>query len=507
MTTFTGTSAIALTWTPEGLCRGVLVERVRDRCRVVRWWEAQKAGDRSLAETLAEGIRVLGPSSATVVVAGADDAASGCLDLDMPALKREELRSALAFEVRRNAPISDEKLMWAYRVLPQRAGSRLLVRLYYLRQTAWEQWLNHLGAFSHGLDVAIPPVAALDPVLAGVPVRLGPAAGQVLVPTAAGGREAGVATAAGAPAAVFGQGDTPLAVPCLDAGGLSELPASQQAGFASALILAMYGLSRSLPADRATGLPLPYELHPRRNRSARLLAMVLVVYAAVVGLYGLGRLYADQRQQFQAVHRERLAVEAQADEAGKRLRADEAKAIEQLRQETADLVQPRPSLAASLAEITRRVGHTGWCTSFRWSEGAVSVQLRESQELEDLERVLEQSPLLGDVRQESKKVQAGVTDRKVEMNARYDIGNEQSAPPPVPPAPEKDADESQTDDEGTEGAPPPSGGPSRPPALPGGGPHTPPAATESPPADAALPGPGPGAGVVTPPPPPPPPGE
>jgi Tfp pilus assembly protein PilN len=435
MTTFTGTSAVALTWTPAGWCRGLRVERVRDRCRVVQWWEVQKGPDRSIAETLVDGLRTLDPAGTSVVVAGGDDSACGCLDLEMPALRPEELRNALAFELRRCAPVPDERLTWAYRVLPGASGPRLRVRLYYVRQMVWEHWLDDVSGLTHGLDMLLPPAAALDPVLAGVPVCLGSADLRSLyVPCQDGRREAVPAPEPAAAEGVFGSGLAPLTAACVDPGELSGQPAERQADFAAALVLAMYGISASFQADRRTGFELPHDLRPRRHRQSRLIAVALAIYTVVVGLYGAARLYADRRQQYAAVHEERLRIEAQVVETRTRLQADEAKLIEQLRVEITELVQPRPSLAAVLAEITRRVGHGGWCTSFRWSEGAVSLQLRESQEIEDLERTLESSPLLGDVRQESKKVQAGVTERKVEMNARYDLGSEQSAPPPAPPA-------------------------------------------------------------------------
>lgn len=437
MTTFTGTVAIALTWTPAGWCRGLRVERVRDRCRVVQWWEAQKGADRSTAETLAEGLRTLDPAGTAVVVAGGDDSACGCFDLDMPALRPEELRSALTFEVRRCAPVPDEKLTWAYRVLPGAAGPRLRVRLYYVRQTIWEHWLDDVSALAHGLDMLIPPAAALDPVLAGASVCLGSVDSRFLFVPCQDGRREAVPAPEAAAVGTFGAGPTPLTAACVDPGELSGLAAERQAEFAAALVLAMYGISAPFQADRRTGFELPYDLRPRRHRQSRLIAAALAVYIVVVALYGAARQYADRSQQYAAVHEERLRVESQVLDTRKRLQADEAKLIEQLRLEITDLAQPRPSLAAVLAEITRRVGHSGWCTSFRWSEGAVSLQLRENQEIEDLERTLESSPLLGDVRLESKKVQGGVTERKVEMNARYDIGNEQSAPPPAPPSTEE----------------------------------------------------------------------
>lgn len=448
MTTFTGTSAIGLTWNAAGTCRGVLLERVRDRCRVIRWWEASKSAEHSIAETLTDGLRLLAPGSATVVVAGGDGLCSSFTDLEMPALRPDELRSALTFELRRCAPVPDEKLVWAYRLLPARSGPRLRVRVYYLRQTVWERWLSDLSGLTHSLDMAVPPAAALDPVLSEVPVAFGGDGSErfLFVPREHGGRDVQAFPESVAPPAAFGCGPAPLDLPVLQPGELAALPAPRQAAFGGAVILALYGLSHTFHADRKTGFELPYELRSRRHRQSRLLAASLAAYVGVVGLYGVGRLYADRLQQYESVHRERLSVEAQIADASGLLNEEETKLSEQLRKEMADLSHPRPSMAAALAEITRRVGRTGWCTSFRWNEGSIGIQLRESQEIEDLERTLEQSPLLGDVRQESKKVQAGVIDRKVEMSARYDIGDEQSAPPPSTTPPQAAADDLESED-------------------------------------------------------------
>jgi len=516
MTTFTGTSSIAVTWTASGQCRGVYLERVRDRCRLVRFWEGHKSADRSVAETLAEGLRSLRPGGNTVVVAGGDDLASGFIDLEMPALRPAELRSALTFELRRCAPVPDEKLVWAHRVLPGKSGPRQRVRVYYVRQTVWERWMGDVSGLTHGLDMVIPPAAALDPVLSGVPVVMGgDDATRFLFACAEDGRrDVQVLPESGEVAGAFGSGATPLNTPTLIPGELAGLPAGKQASFGAAVILAMYGLSHCLHGDRRTGFELPYEVRSRRHRQSRLLALALAVYIAVVGLYGAARLYADRQHQYESIHGERVRLEAQIEEASKRLDQNEAKLIEQLRKEVADLSQPRPSLAAAMAEITRRVGRSGWCTSFRWNEGAIGIQLRETQEIEDLERTLEQSPLLGDVRQESKIVQAGVIDRKVEMNARYDIGEERSAPPPaqLSPKDEEAGAEEVDDSEGAEDAEAveqtgaagaeqnaaPRLRPPRPPGVPGRGAvrGAAPAATPAAPA--------PGTGTIPPPPPPPP---
>ena len=235
MTTFTGTSAIALTWGTAGACRGVFVERVRDRCRVVRSWEGATSAERSLAEVLAEGLRALAPTSSTVVVAGSVDFGSGFVDVEMPVLRPDELRSALVFELRRCAPIPEEKLVWGYRVLPGGSGPRRVVRVYYLRQAVWERCLSDLSGLVHSLDLVVPPAAALDPVLARTPVALpGPGGESFLYLPGEGGRRQvqPLPSPAVAPQALFGLGAAPLEAAVLVPGPLGEKPVERQAEFA-----------------------------------------------------------------------------------------------------------------------------------------------------------------------------------------------------------------------------------------------------------------------------------
>ncbi|MBN2452532.1 MAG: hypothetical protein JXR77_19260, partial [Lentisphaeria bacterium] len=265
--------------------------------------------------------------------------------------------------------------------------------------------------------------------------------GFLFAPRVGGCREAAPLDpgAAGPPA--FGAGEGPLASPWLQPGPLQELPAGRQRGFVSCAVLAMYGLSRTLVADRRTGFELPYELSPRRHRLSRILAAALLIYACAVAVFGGIRVYRERLGRFEGLRRQRLAAEERIDRLSKRLDGDEGRVMQELRTEFSELSRPRPSMTAALVEITRRVGLGGWCTAFRWRDGSISIQLREQQELEELERLLETSPLLGDVRQEYKKVQGGVIDRKVEMNARYDLENEQSEPPPPRERPPEEADE------------------------------------------------------------------
>lgn len=430
MPTFTGTSALALTWTADGHCRGLRLSRRGSTCQVVAHWQSEADPNRSVADTLAEGLRELGAAESTVVVAGAEEISSGAIDLDMPELRAAELKNALAFELRRNAPVPDDKLAWAYRVLGKTKKGRQHVRLYYLRQSMWETWLDHVSGLTHGLDMVIPPAAALDPVLAERPVALGSEEDRfVFVPTSPERREAVPGQDEHAED-LFGGGERPLQAEYFEPGPLGQLSAARQRAYTACAVLGMYALTHTFAADRATGLELPYELRPRRNRISRLLAVALLIYTAAIAGFGGLRLYQSRRAEFDSLRVQRSELEKDIERLNGRLKGDEREFLEEVRGEIAAFSEAGPTMAMALADITRRVGHSGWCTAFRWRERSISLQLRETEELDGLEVALEFSPVLGDVRQESKRVRGGIIDRKVEMNARFDFEDEQSRPPP-----------------------------------------------------------------------------
>ncbi|MDX9980593.1 MAG: hypothetical protein RBU25_11265 [Lentisphaeria bacterium] len=438
MTKLSRISCIALTWNTAGECRGVLVRGRGERLAVQAHWQARADASASLAECLAEGLARLGTGESALVVAGAADAACGIAETTVPPLKTTELRGALGFELARACPLPPDRIVWGYRLLPAEKGKRVPARLFFLRQTAWEHWLESVGDLK--IDALVPPQAALDPVLAELDLVLAAANGErfLFTRTGKGGR---AVRPADATTPAFGNGPQPLAWDRLVPGPLANLPADQQATYAPALVLAAYGTTRGLVDDRATGFPVPYNLQPRRNQLNRFLATALVVLLVSLAATAIWReiaarstllaeLRAEQARLQQGIDQRTASAGSVTEEATVAL----AKELEEAR---TDL--DRPSLAAVLVELTETLGPNSWSHKFDWVDGAVTIDIEETDEDVDLVRNLEFSPVIGDVLEENKSRIVGKVNRQLKMNARWDMESERpgkpedkGSPAPVP---------------------------------------------------------------------------
>jgi hypothetical protein len=443
MTKFSRISCVALTWDSMGECRGVLVRGRGDRLLVRSRWQQKASSANSVAECLRDGMEQLRANDSVLVVAGAADAACGLAEVEVPALKTNELRGALGFELARNCPLPSERVVWGYRLLAQRSGNRLAARIFYLRQVAWEHWLEAVGGLK--LDALVPPQVALDPVLAERPVSLSLVGGNRFAyrPTSEGGRS--VAPVGPDSGDAFGAGDEPLAWDQLVLGPLQGLSADEQASYAPALLLGAYGVSPALGEDAEGALPVPYNLRPRRNQLNRFLAVALVLLLVSLGLAAVWREYVARKACLDGLRAENARVEREIERAAGGPAADSSAKVataarellaKELTDATAEL--DRPSLAAVLVELTETVGGSTWCTGFTWRDGSVSIELQEDEEDLDLVRNLDLSPVIGDVLEENKRRVGANVLRKLKMNARWDLSNETSETPtrPVKATPE-----------------------------------------------------------------------
>lgn len=399
-----------------------------DRVAVQAHWQAKADASASLAECLAEGLARLGTGENALVVAGAADAACGIAETTVPALKAAETRGALGFELARACPLPPDRIAWGYRLLPAEKGKRTPARLFFLRQTAWEHWLESVGDLK--IDALVPPQAALDPVLAEQDLVLTAGSGErfLFARTGKGGRAvrpAGEATPA------FGNGPRPLAWDRLVPGPLASLPADQQASYAPALVLAAYGTSRCLADDRDTGFPVPYNLQPRRNQLNRFLAAALLVLLVGLATTAIWREVAARSALLVELRAEQTRLQRDIDQRTTAAGSVTEEAIvalaRELKEARTDL--DRPSLAAVLVELTETLGPNSWSHKFDWVGGAVTIDIEETDEDLDLVRNLEFSPVIGDVFQENITRIVGKVNRQLKMNARWDMENERPSKP------------------------------------------------------------------------------
>ncbi len=389
---------IALTWSADGVCRGLRVSRYgQDACEIEAAWQRVigEAGD--VAPLLAEGARTLGADGRMPILLGSDMADFGLVDLDMPKLSSSDLRKALQFELGKHAAVPLEQLVWGYRVLGEH-DKRLEVRLIHVRDEDWRGWVDKASGLSKSVDLLMPAAVALDPVLSGRAVYLAGAPGQAgyLLGPAAGGRMGReVLLTASPPAEAFGAGPAPLAAAELHWRPAVAAEIAQAPGFTAAAVLGMYGVSGALPHDRKSWVAVPDELRPRHYQNSRRMALVLSAYVFLALLAGLvwrasvASRYSARLEQAESRLRSRLADVVASDEVSELTAA--------LRTEAERLPLAEPSLFEALVTLTRRLDREYWVSDFNWNEGKIEVQIRSDRDDLAFLELLREVPMFTDI--------------------------------------------------------------------------------------------------------------
>ena len=399
---------------------------------MVLFWESDPVadGDESLSTRLAEGIRCLAAREETVIIAGGAGTCGGMADIEMPKLAAENLGNAISFQVGKHAPVSTDKLVWGYRVLPGKTtAQQQLVRLVYMREGEWGKWVDHLSGLDHGVDLIIPATAVLDPLLDDRDVFVADPNGTdgfvFPAPANGSGRHAVRSTVAECEGA-FGAGEHPLALPFLELGGLGAMSADDQRGYASAILLALYGLTRAPEADQHTWAPVPYELRPKRNRYSRMLAMSMLLYVIGIACFWLWTEYSAASQYYRRLKAEAREVKAQIS--ALQQRTDSGELIQMLKKEIVTHRLDRPILKDVLLELTDRIDESKWVRTLEWtesrtggtSETKIILKLKADKEDPGIIHRLEDSPFLGDVEPGGSTPDAEGVTLGLNMNARYD---------------------------------------------------------------------------------------
>ena len=399
---FDRTTCIAVTWTDDRQCRGVRMRRGAG-LHVEDTWEGVPADGQPLAACLAAGIRTLqGNDSCTLIVGPA----TGCgfIDLQMPPLPAEEMRNALRIEMTRQLPINPEKLAWGYRRLP---GLENRVRLVYWRETDWQLALAELDSMGTGVDQILPPLAALDPLLAGQPVALpNPPSGEgiLLQPNANGGRD--MAVAFPETGNIVGAAPAPLAIPNVHLPEkVTRMTVSRQQEFVGALLLAAYTLSPHSAHDRKTLFPVPGNLRVPRHRAGRMMAFILALYLLGAFTWTVSQRMIHNGQRLAVLHKETETLKKNLKVMT--LDMEGGKLLDSLDKELGDAAfLARPPFTACLADLSSRIPTEAWVRILTWTDGKISLELTSSQKELEITDLLKASPFFTDIVQERKSVDA-----------------------------------------------------------------------------------------------------
>lgn len=432
---FARTKCAAFTWTAEGHCRGVLLERTSNGCRVSSQWSAESSQKASaIAEALSSGKKAIGVTEGDYCIAGSANGGWGMADVYLPKLKSQETMAALAFELRKRTPVSAEHLTWGYRLLPSTGSGdgKQPCRLFYVKTDIWRRWTEAASGLSH-VDLIVPAPVLLDPLFSGADVVLPGKEPFVYVSTSSG-RDVlpGTLTDAGGAARKLRE---LLPWDGLDIGVLGELPESQQQEYAQAIVLALYGMSRDVSRDVGTLPKVPSELQPRRFQACRYLAACLALFIGICLVVGLTQAVQQRVARLRLIRKDISAVETQIKSLQGRNYVNAKEAAKSLEAEITKYKFDAPGLPEVLIELTGLISPPAWLAgSFDWSMDAggnvvpVSFTIREPMgdtSNMDLSSRLNESEILGDVAEnKSMQTRTGALERKFVLKARYDTEEE-----------------------------------------------------------------------------------
>lgn len=421
MVNFVRTISTAVCWNRQS-CYVVRLQRYRDTFKVLSCWKGEVSKEQSLAELISLGVKNVEASDQEFIVAGGETTGWGSAELQLPALSGAELKSALQFELRKQTPIPADKLRWGYRVLESR-GKGTRVRLFYIKEEEWVRWCSALKGLSH-VDLILPAQLTLDPLFADVDCFFPDETAQSGYSCRHLNGARLIVREATPPDLTPEKAFPPLAN--YQPGALSAMTAAEQMAFIPALLAAAYGLTRNSNLDQATLIPPPDALKAHRYIASKIIAAGLLTFTCITLLLGLARQLQARSAHLRKIDSEIGKVQAemkalQASRGGN----SEKEFVAILEQELRDNVQVMPSFPEALLELTNLIEAPAWASSrMEWNAGQISLQLQSSQRDLELPGKLEESPLLGDVRELSSSYNQGNYLSRYTMNARYDTPEE-----------------------------------------------------------------------------------
>ncbi len=419
MPSFVRTQSIAVTWTTD-TCQAVRLQVSGNACQVEKCWQGILGKDgASLAELLLHAVKAVDGDDGIYIVAGGNGQGWGMADLNMPALKPEEMRAALSFELRKQTPLSSDRLRWGYRLLPKKVGETTQpVRLYYVRNEHWNSWLKAIDGLHH-VDALLPAPVALDPALEegslviqgghGIP-------GSYEYSRTESGRQ--IAPKEDDTALRIAEALPPSACKI---GPIADQPQELQASFAAAIALGIYGLTNCVNTDQQTRIPLPDRFQARRHIAAKITAGVLGVFLLGLMVYSLAGNLSGHAAQIRQIDLQIKKTKAELAELKKQIDPKDNEKTEVIKNELIANIPNRPDFPSVLLAVTKSVPTTHWISdAFEWRDGQVSFKVQGPTKDLELTTRLEDTKFLGDVTERLSSMNNGAYTQRFEATARFD---------------------------------------------------------------------------------------
>ncbi len=383
---------MSFSWDSQGGYYGVLAQRRGERVAIRRTWHEQASDQATISEMLAKGIATLGENRDIPLIVGGNVSRVFFHELVLPAMSPENLARALEFEIAKLTPSRLEDIHWNYRDVGPAEGEQRLIRLLCMPADEWQRWIEGASGLGRGVDVFMPASAALDPILAERQVCLSPEGDDALYllePRDGGGRSVRLVKSPMEVQDAFGLGPRPLACERLTLGELDSASPEQARGFAPAVVLAMYGLSRRFASDRKQTADVPRELRPRRHGMLKAVAAMLVLYLiAALAFMTIRSIHRSNRQIGEWKNYDRqLKAELARYSAG----GDVDARLVELKTALLQAILSRKSVPDALVELTTSLDHRVFARRLSWSDGKLNVYLTAKTDSPDTLLALSQS--------------------------------------------------------------------------------------------------------------------
>lgn len=422
---FARNNSIAVTWTPNS-CHAVRMGVSGKDCTVTQFWHGVlgKNGD-SVAELVLNAIRALQADDSIFIVAGGQGQGWGMADIMAPALKQEDLRNALAFELRKQTPLPLDQLRWGYRILPggDKNDQRKHVRLFFIKNDYWTSWMKAIDGLHH-LDAILPAPVTLDPILTGQNLtimdniayeyRTTPQ-GRLVTPLADGTQ------------VTF---DQAFPMTNFTLGKLSTLSEEEKLAFVPAITLGVYALTESVSTDAKTLIPLPERFVAHRNIALKAIALCLAIYLIGLVVYTTAGNLSAKAAQIRQIDLAIQQTRTELDKLNKLLDPKDQEKAKLIQDELVANAPTGPDFPTALLAITQAVKAPSWVAqSLEWKNGSISFQVQGPQKDLELANRLEASPYLGDVseRMSTYNQDSNNHTQRFELLARFDTPAEAEA--------------------------------------------------------------------------------
>ncbi len=387
-------------------CYGVKVELSSKTLHVKKAKSISLYGsDDAFSEQINNLVNDLAPNDETYVFASQADMAV-VVDIMMPKLNLENLYNALLFEVPKYTPLSEEDIIWGYRVIKE-VGDKLQVRLGIIEASKWEHLLNQFGHIKNGVEQIMPVELALDPFFGDKDFITHQESDlTVNYSLNADGLRHNVIVEGNDETNQFSKNSVDTTPVSATVNSVIE--------FDQAIACAAYGLTCYNRKHRTSWITLPQTIASKKKKSLFLINAILAVVCVALLLFSGYNWFAQNSKEetIYKSYKEKLNKEIKAITVEK---ADE-QFLKVLEEEMSAALRNRKTFAQNMAKLTELIEDDYWLEKINWDGEKFDLSIRSSNPDNTVAKTLEETGLYENVSVKKNTANTGITTTSIKLS-------------------------------------------------------------------------------------------